>query len=602
MKKIGIILLSLLVVSGLLATEKPFKCPKNVPVMTETLAGQVFVERVTFTGALQPETVRVLAKIEGTVTSLMVGEGDLVSADFQMVELNDGLKGEKAAFEKELDIWQKRLKARQGWKERNPRAEAQAEEQIKRIEGQLAQLQQQALESLLYTASLSGRISGLAVALGQQVKAGDLLLTVVNSKKKIARIKTTGDMSALFTQDSYELTVGTARLQAVKLGEEDGCVLLAVEDESLAVSEGSAFSLTCVKQTHRDAVVVAESILFEQAGKTYVYVLEGNISRLRPVTVQAREESKALISSGLALGEELIVAEIADAKKALLRESFPCLKDGGQVAVMVMNQAKDRLIKRPKTAQASIHQATKQDLPKEVVKAEQKPAEEVKKKSVVKKKKAEKVALPAAEKMDKPMRLALGVRAGTLTSSYSYELADGAGYTIEPKSKMTIGFAGMFEYALTKDISLGAEVASLAKDSIFQLSVGNKTYDLENKKQYLELSIYGKYHLPLRIDQAGKARPFLMLGFFYGQKGQGSWQYVYNDDEILTEDDTGQTWGKIDSGLLGGLGLDYAFSPAFSLLFDARYNFGFRDLKGNQVNEEIKFKGLQLSLGGLFRF
>jgi len=596
MRKIGLILLSLMVAYGLVAADKPIKCPKKVSVMTEKLAGQVFVEHVTFKGTLQSESIPVLAKTNGTVTALMVGEGDLVSEDFRMVELNGGLKEEIIAIEKDIDSWQKRLKARQNWKERNPKAEAQAEENVKLAETKLAELQQQVLESLVYIAPVSGKISDLKVALDQEVKAGDHLLSVVNAKKKITHLEMEPSVAAIFTDDSYGLAVGGQQLDAVKLGYQDGCIVLAVQDESLTIDEGTSFSLTLVKETHQDSLVIAESVILADADKHFAYVVDGEVARLRQITVLAREANKALVTSGLTLGEELIVAEIADAKKSLLKEGFPCLKEAARIVVMVKDEKKNQLVKRPKSIQAKIHKAQKQELPQEEVKPE------VKQKPVSKKKKVAKEKTPDSEGAEKALRYAIGVRVGMLSTSYSYDLAAGSGYTVEPKGKQTLGFAGMFEYAITKDISLGAEVASLAKDSIFQLNVNNKSYDLESKKKYLELTIYGKYHLPVRIDKAGKLRPFLMLGFFYGQKDSGSWQYVYNDEEIITEDDSDSTWGKIDSGLVAGLGFDYAFSPAFSLLFDARYNLGFRDLKGNAVSEEVKFKGVQLNLGGLFRF
>ncbi len=597
MRKIGLILLSLMLVFSLAAQENPVKCPKKVPVLTEKLVGQSFVEHVTFKGALHSEAVEVFSKVDGIVTGLMVGEGDLVSQDFLMVELNEGMKGEIAAFEKELDLWNRRLKARRNWKERSPRAEAQAEENIKRVEEKLAELKQQALDSLLYSASVAGHVTNLKVAVQQEIKSGALLLTVVNAKKKIAVLEMSEDLAALFTDDRYQLAVGDKQLAAVKVGYQNGGMVLAVEDEETVVADGTAFSLTLVKENHQDAVVVAESVVVQDGDKDCVYVVDGEFSRLRPVTVQAREESKVLVADGVVLGEEIIVAEIADAKKSEIKEAFTCVKDGGAVRVMVRDEQKNRLVKRPKDAQAKAHEAKAQEFPKEEPKIEEKPkTEEVKKEKVKKEKK------PAAEGETKLLRFAVGVRGGLHNSSYTYDLPSGTGYAIEPKSKQTAVFAGMFEYAVTKDISVGAEVASLSKNSTFQLTYGGSTYDLEIEKKFLDLTIYGKYHLPLHIDKAGNLRPFILLGFFYGQKSDGTFQFVYNENEIVTEDDTDETWGKVDSGLVAGLGFEYNISPSFSLLLDGRYEIGTRDQKGNNVEETVKIKGLQLSFGGLFRF
>ncbi len=600
MKKISLIILSLLVLSSLMmAADEPAKCPKKVPVLTEKLAGQSFVEHVSFQGTLQSESVSVTAKVDGTVTALLVGEGDLVSMDFHMLELNEGLRGEMAAFEKELALWQKRLKTRQAWKERNAKAEAQAEEQIRRVEEKLAGLRQQALESLVYAAPLAGRITGLKTAAAQQVTSGEPLLTIVNNRKKVALLEMTPDLADLFDQDSYQLNVAGTMMNAVKLGYQNGRMALAVADEEQTIAEGTGFSLTLVKKNHQNALVVAESIVSAAAGKDVVYVLDGDVARQRVVGVLAREESKALIASGLALDEEVIVAEIADAKKAVIKDSFVCLKDGGAVTVMIKDEAKNRLVKRPKTAQAKVHEAKKPELPKEQPKVEEKPVQEVK--AEVKKEKVKEEEAPVEGASEKTARWAIGVRLGMLSSSYSFDLAD-----LTAKSKQTMSFAGMFEYAVTRDISVGAEVASLNKDATFQLTYNSATYDLAIEKAWLELTIYGKYRLPLRIDKAGHLRPYLLLGFFYGQKSSGTFQWVYNpgqsNQEIVTEDDTDETWGDVDAGPVFGLGFDYALSPSFSLLLDARYGIGTRDLKGNQVADEVKCKGMQLSLGGLFRF
>lgn len=596
MKKLGLILLSLLLIGGLIAQEKPVKCPKKVPVLTEKLAGQEFVEHVTFTGKLQSETVLLSAKVDGVVSAVMVGEGDLVSQGFQLLELNEGLKGEISAFEKELELWNRRLSARRNWKERSQRAEAQAEENIKRVEEKLAELKQQAMDSFIYAAPLAGRVVNLKVAVQQQVKSGEPLLSVVNAQRKIAVITMSEEMASLFGEDRFELVAGERRFQAEKLGYRDGSMALAVADGENAIADGSDFSLTLVKKTHRDAVVVAESVVVKDGDKDCVYVLEGGLSRLRQVVILAREESKALVSQGLALGEEIVVAEIADAKKSEIKSAFACLKDGGSVRVMVRDEQKNRLVKRPKDAKAKDHQALAQDLPKEEPQAEEKPVkEEVKKEKIKKEKKA------SVDGEPKALRFAIGLRGGLYSSSYSYDLPASVSYSIEPKSKQTAVFAGMFEYAVTRDISVGAEVASLSKNSTFQLQAGGQSYDLEVEKKYLDLTFYGKYHLPLRIDKAGNLRPFVLLGFFYGQKSEGTYQYVYNG-EILTEEDADETWGKVDSGLVAGLGFEYNISPSFSLLLDGRYEIGARDQKGNQYNETVKIKGLQLSLGGLFRF
>lgn len=367
------------------------KCPKTIKVEVKKIAGQQFEEYKAFKAVVSPETAVVKALVSGVVTDVKVAEGNLVSKNLGLLVIDDALAKEIAALEAEVKKNKTVLRRRQGWKERSPQAEAQAERWVKESEAKLAE-KKAAVADYIIEAPMDGKIKSLKVEKGSEVTAGDVLAEIENTGKMLAKIMVKGNDSALFSE-GREITVVFKEIKekytAVVAGISGDKVLLSIDNKVKEIKANYNFMFKLLKEQHKDAVVVGKSAILKDDSGPYVFKAEGKHAKRADLKVKAVTGADCLVTAGLAIGDDVIVSEILDAKAGTVKDRFECVEDG--VKIKVMELAAGQYVKSTP--------GVKKPVKTEKVKKEVVKKEKVKKEKPVKVKKQkvkkEKPAVPA---------------------------------------------------------------------------------------------------------------------------------------------------------------------------------------------------------------
>jgi len=290
---------------------------------------------ITAVGTVEPEnSIVVAAQEEGLVTALRAREGDVVERGEVLVELDDReLAAQLAEAEARL------VEARAQWG-RAARLQAdglvtEAEADSARAAFDVAQARVAALQTRIsFTRILAPRdgvVTVRHVELGDVVGArspvlelasGRLVLRVPVSELDVVRLST-GDRAAV-TVDALPQTPIAAFIQrifpAADRTSRQVTVELVLEAPPAALRPGFLARAELVVRQVENALMVPEPAV--QRGSevdTYVWVADGDVARLRPVTVGIRQHGRAQIASGLDAGDEVVV------------EGAALLRDGGRI-------------------------------------------------------------------------------------------------------------------------------------------------------------------------------------------------------------------------------------------------------------------------------
>jgi membrane fusion protein (multidrug efflux system) len=292
----------------------------------------------TAVGTLEPVArVLVAAQEEGVVTAVTVREADRVRAGQVVVELDDRqVRAELTQAEASLE------EARSRWRRvETLRAEGVMAEQdvdAARAADRIAEARLEALRTRLSFTRIQAPVSGVVTA--RHVEVGDLasprapllelatgnglLLRVPVSELEVVRLAE-GDRADITVDALPELRLHgrIARIYpAADSMSRQVTVELAIADAPASVRLGFLARAHLVLETIQAGLLVPEDAVLRGAeAASFVWLVRDGVATMRPVEVGLRIDGRALIASGLAAGDEVVVRGMAR------------LRDGAPVAV-----------------------------------------------------------------------------------------------------------------------------------------------------------------------------------------------------------------------------------------------------------------------------
>lgn len=324
--------------------EKKEKPPVPVEV-TSVTSGEVSAYISSAANLVAETDVQILAEWEGKVTRLEVEEGDRIAKGEILATLDDA----------DLQIAEKKAKVRESTArlafERAERLHGQdllPQEDLDKLalDHQVAQQElaevEWRLEKTRIRAPFRGVLTARNVQLGQHVRPGDQLFTVMDFDPLVARIY-------LPEQDVLRLTEGRAVKISLKADEgvaftgsirqispvvdpQTGTVKVTVEASSppAAVRPGAFVRIDIVRETREGALLLPREAVVRELQRAYVFVTDGETASRRPVTLGLEEEGRVEITSGVDLGDSIVVAGQGGLKDGAKVEVLDA--EGGEIA------------------------------------------------------------------------------------------------------------------------------------------------------------------------------------------------------------------------------------------------------------------------------
>lgn len=312
------------------------KAPAAPPpqVRTIRLAPEDVVLSTTVVGTLEPAArVVVAAQEEGVVTAVAVREGDRVAAGDLVVQLDDRrIRAELA--EAEARLLDAKAQARRAKALEADGLISPSEAETIRASEAMAEARAELLRTRASFTRITAPVSG--VVLARRVEVGNLasartplvelaagaglLLRVPVSELEVVHLRP-GDAASVRVDalPDASLTARIARIFPAAEGTtRQVTVELSLEAPPAAVRPGFLARARLVLETRKGVLLVPEPAL-QRGSETphFVWVLDGDTARVRPVEPGERVDGRVVVRKGLAAGDEVVV------------EGLVRLRDGG---------------------------------------------------------------------------------------------------------------------------------------------------------------------------------------------------------------------------------------------------------------------------------
>jgi len=184
----------------------------------------------------------------------------------------------------------------------------------------------QALKRATLTATRSGRIASVGVAVGDSVSAGDAVAVVVGGRAvTVTGAVTATQVGQVAVGQSVRVTTpgsdraATGTVSAVGLvgdassGSTTYPVTVLVEDPAISLPTGSRAMLAIVVSTAEDVVTVPISAVSRTGGAAVVRVERDGELSAQPVTLGAVGATRVAITEGLSAGATVALADLGRA-------------------------------------------------------------------------------------------------------------------------------------------------------------------------------------------------------------------------------------------------------------------------------------------------
>ncbi len=295
-----------------------------IPVRAVPVTQGRIAAYITATANLVAENeVKVIAEWEGRVTQLNVEEGNSVGAGQVLAALartDSEIAANKARakaantqikFERAKRLVEKELLAPEEYEKLLVENEI-AQHEVKEAEWNL--------EKTMIRSPFAGRITQRMVQPGQHVRPGDELFVVTDFDPLIARIYLPEtDVVTLELGRPVRLTLkADERVQvAAKIRQispvvdtATGTIKVTVEVSSApaTVRPGAFVQVDIVREARDAALLVPRDTVVRELQKTFVFVAKDGIAHKRQVSLGLEENLQFEIASGLAVGEQVIIA------------------------------------------------------------------------------------------------------------------------------------------------------------------------------------------------------------------------------------------------------------------------------------------------------
>jgi RND family efflux transporter MFP subunit len=336
---------------GQAAQTKEEKCPKTVNVLVGEIQGEIFLEYRDLEKPIFPDrTDNLISPIAGGIKEIKATVGSDVKTGDVLIAIDDALIKKEIANAKEtLTRWQRILKKRENWAVRSPASEKQVKQNIKKYEALVAKKLEE-LGKINIKPPVDGRIDTLNVKPGDHISADFPLGTVVN----IDQVKILLDQYTDKINDSQTIDINIKELSQTVTGvvqkTGDGSTYIVIQNSDKKILPGMNSHFRILFNEHKNVVVLPEEQFYKDDGGVFVYTVRDKYAKKSYLKTGPVEQGKVLILEGLAVGDEIIISEVLSAKEAALKEKLTCIKDNKKISVMVMDDAKNKFVKRKKGA------------------------------------------------------------------------------------------------------------------------------------------------------------------------------------------------------------------------------------------------------------
>lgn len=301
--------------------DAPALPPVNVAIMT--LAPSELHERIELSGRMEPWVeVQVSTELGGAVEFVGFDKGDYVrkgqevarvGTDLYQAALDEAeasLKRAEATYEKAQQLFEREAVPRQEL------IDATGDFEVRKAQVAQSRLR---LERSKITAPISGLALTRDLEPGEVLAPGapittlqrvDRLKAVIGiPETDIAMFKVGGD--ATLTVDAFPDRTFTGRISFVGPATEASSrtfpAEIAVANGDGTLKPGMIARVSLVRRSFENAIVVPRDVLHERDAGTVAVVMENGVARVRTVTLDASEDGKVVVTSGLAAGDQLIV-------------------------------------------------------------------------------------------------------------------------------------------------------------------------------------------------------------------------------------------------------------------------------------------------------
>lgn len=295
-----------------------------VPVSVAAIVRGSVSAYITSTANLVPEKeVKVLAEAEGRVAELHVEEGrrvergdvlaSLAHEDAEIALRKAELKANEAkrVFERSENLLHDNLVSREAYDKIVLANEVTRQE--------LAEAER-SLEKTRIRAPFTGKVTERDIKPGQHVRPGDVLFTVANFEPLVARIYLP-EKDVLGLQEGREVRItlkaderarfrGRIRQISPVVDTSTGTVKVTVEAAAppAEVRPGAFVTIDIVREVHPDAVLLPRESIIRELQDSFVFVARGEVAEKRTVSLGLEEGGRIEVLSGVAPGEQVIVA------------------------------------------------------------------------------------------------------------------------------------------------------------------------------------------------------------------------------------------------------------------------------------------------------
>lgn len=309
-----------------------------IPVRAQTIETGHMASYISATANLVPESeVKVLAEWEGRLARLEVEEGDRIKAGQVLATLADD--DAEILFQKaKIRASTAQLAFDRGSRLKNQELISSEEYDKVVLDHEIAlhELEEAEwrLEKTRILAPFEGVVTERNAQLGQHVRPGDELFSVADFTPLIARIYLPEkDVLALDEGRDVRIALkadtsidfrGRIRQISPVVDTATGTVKVTVETRNppKIVRPGAFVRVDIVREARDAAVVLPREAVVRELTKAYVFVAENGVAAKRAVTLGIEEDGQVEVTSGVAAGEQVIVAGQGG------------LKDGAAVALI----------------------------------------------------------------------------------------------------------------------------------------------------------------------------------------------------------------------------------------------------------------------------
>lgn len=323
---IGNLCLALLLFMLVGCSEQPADETRNEPTSTPVVTSKIERERISdhieAIGTTQAnESVDLTARVSNTVTDISFDEGSLVEKGEVLVKLeSSGARANLAAARADLVEIRSQLERTEKLIREQVVSQSQLDQQ--RAQVQAAEARVEAAESALrdhtLRAPFDGRVGLRRVSVGSMVSPGEVITTIDDVSEMeldfavpesfLATLEPGQEIVARSVAYPDQEFTGTVETINTRIDPVTRTVTVRANlpNEELRLRPGM-FMTVILQKNPRDAIVIPEIALVLEGSKKFVFVVDENQVIQREVTLGTRIRGAVEITSGLEVGEEIVV-------------------------------------------------------------------------------------------------------------------------------------------------------------------------------------------------------------------------------------------------------------------------------------------------------